>query len=521
MSANKLTGVYVITDDNLTPDETIFAQVEAALKGGAKIIQLRDKYHSDEDIKTKAKAIQSLCKKYDATFVLNDKIDMAIELQCDGLHIGKSDHHRFDEIRKEFKGVIGVSCYDDIDLAKEFQNKGADYVAFGSFYHSPTKPSSNIIPLDILSKAKQELAIPICAIGGLNQNNIDEVLSYQPDMISLISDIWQEDVEKKTNFYTNKLNTTQSTNNMVPLKNGTFLKDYKMTTLKIALEWFLNPDHLPMIAGVVSKKYEEGGINLEIIAPDEHYDGFEQLKAGEIDIHCNEPLHLFEHYYEGLKSLGCFFETRGGVMVRADRVEKLKNNEPIKITTPASNPVTNKIGFEILKRYAIKEGFELTQENVTFVETDFWHINNMKNDESFDGAWLCFYNFEGIEAEEENFDNLFIDQFISPYPNFSALEFMSTDETVAKKGEAICKFIGVTNEMAQYCQDNVEVAKAMFYEYSKEEKSDLMDKIIEDTIPRFETDIKPDSQRWLELSKFLEELDVVKLDTNQYKRIWK
>ena len=125
-----------------------------------------------------------------------------------------------------------------------------------------------------------------------------------------------------------------------------------MTKIKIALEWFLNPDHLPMIAGVVTGKYKEAGIDLEIIAPDEHYDGFEQLKSGEIDIHCNEPLHLFEHHFDGLKSMGCFFETRGGVMIRKDRVEKFKSNQPIRITTPASNDVTNKIGFEILKRYA-------------------------------------------------------------------------------------------------------------------------------------------------------------------------
>jgi putative hydroxymethylpyrimidine transport system substrate-binding protein len=294
-----------------------------------------------------------------------------------------------------------------------------------------------------------------------------------------------------------------------------------MTNLKIALEWFLNPDHLPMIAGVVTGKYKEAGIDLEIIAPDEHYDGFEQLEKGQIDLHCNEPLHLYEHYYDGLKSLGCFFETRGGVMIRADRVQKLKNNEKIKITTPASNPITNTIGFEIIKRYAQKNGFEVSKENVDFIETDFWHINNMKNDESFDGAWLCFYNFEGIEAEFENFENLFIDQFIGNHPNFSALELMTSENIIKEKGDALCKFIEVTNEMAKYCQENVEEAKAMFYEYSKEDKSELMDKIVEDTIPRFETDIKADDKRWLELAKFLEELDIVKLSEDQYNSIWK
>lgn len=290
--------------------------------------------------------------------------------------------------------------------------------------------------------------------------------------------------------------------------------------IKISLEWFLNPDHLPMVAGVFSGKYKEAGLDVEIIQPDEHYDGFEDLKSGKIDIHCNEPLHLYEHYFDGLKSLGCFFETRGGVMIREDRVEKLKANEKIKITTPASNPITNKIGFEIIKRYADKNGFTIDKENVEFVETDFWHINNMKKDESFDGAWLCFYNFEGIEAEMEGFKNLFIDQFESPYPNFSALEFMTTQETLDKKGEAICKFIEVTNEMAQYAQGHVIEAQSMYYDHSKEEKSALMDKIIEDTIPRLETDIKPDSERWRELYNFLEELELVKLTPEQYTGIW-
>jgi len=290
--------------------------------------------------------------------------------------------------------------------------------------------------------------------------------------------------------------------------------------IKIALEWFLNPDHLPMIAGVFTGKYKEAGLDVEIIQPEEHYDGFEDLKSGKIDIHCNEPLHLYEHHFDGLKSLGCFFETRGGVMIRAQRVEKLKTNQKIKITTPASNPITNKIGFEIIKRYADKNGFKIDRENVEFVETDFWHINNMQKDESFDGAWLCFYNFEGIEAKMLGFENLFIDQFESPYPNFSALELMTTQATIDKKGEAICKFLEVTNEMATYLQKNIIQAQSIYYDYTQAEKTPLMNKIIEDTVPRFETDIKADAQRWKELYTFLEELELVKLTSQEYAAIW-
>lgn len=290
--------------------------------------------------------------------------------------------------------------------------------------------------------------------------------------------------------------------------------------IKVALEWFLNPDHLPMIAGVVKGKYKEAGVVVEIIQPVEHYDGFEDLKSGKIDIHCNEPLHLYEHYFDGIKSLGCFFETRGGVMIREERVEKLRANSKIKITTPASNPVTNKIGFEIIKRYAEKNGFVIDRENVEFVESDFWHIDNMMNDESFDGAWLCFYNFEGIEAKMKGFENLFIDQYESPYPNFSALEFMSTQSVLDEKGEHICKFIEVTNEMAKYVQANPIEAQSIYYNYTKEERSELMDKIIIDSLSRLECDIKPDAQRWRELYNFLEELELVKLTQKQYDSIW-
>ena len=120
----------------------------------------------------------------------------------------------------------------------------------------------------------------------------------------------------------------------------------------------------------------------------------------------------------------------------------------------------------------------------------------------------------------EGFENLFIDQFESPYPNFSALEFMTSQETLDAKGEAICKFLEVTGEMAAYAQSHPVEATSMYYDYTKEERSTLMDKIIEDTIPRLKTDIKADSEKWRELAGFLEELDVVKLTQEQYNSIW-
>ncbi len=204
MNKDKLQGLYVITDDIFTPPQTLLAQVEQTLQGGAKIIQLRDKTSSLQEIKKTALALQQLCKVYDALFVLNDKVELAIELGLSGLHIGKSDHHRVKEIRQKFQGVLGVSCYGDIEFAKEMQDAGVDYVAFGSFFTSPTKPDSNIVPLSTIGIAKRSLEIPVCAIGGLNSENIAELMLYKPDMISLISDIWKsEDIKEKSVFYKN------------------------------------------------------------------------------------------------------------------------------------------------------------------------------------------------------------------------------------------------------------------------------------------------------------------------------
>lgn len=200
----QLEGLYVISDDKLTPKDKLFEMVESSLKGGASIVQLRDKSSSDEEIKATAIALQKLCHDYDALFVLNDKIEIAIECKLDGLHIGKSDHDRFEEIRKNFQGVIGVSCYGDIPLAKRMQDKGADYVAFGSFYVSPTKPKANIVPFSTISEAKKVLTVPVCAIGGLKRSNIQEVMDHKPDMISLVNDIWSaDDIQEQSQHYTN------------------------------------------------------------------------------------------------------------------------------------------------------------------------------------------------------------------------------------------------------------------------------------------------------------------------------
>ena len=204
MELRTLSGLYVITDDTLTPPHTMMHQVEQALQGGAKIVQYRDKTNTRLHVKEKALALEGLCKKYNATFVLNDEIELAIELGLSGLHVGKSDHHRVEEVRKKFSGYLGISCYGDVGLAKEMQDKGVDYVAFGSFFQSPTKPASAVVELEVLRLAKEELNIPVCAIGGINSKNVAQVMKHSPDMVCLISDIWtSEDIQAQSKIFSN------------------------------------------------------------------------------------------------------------------------------------------------------------------------------------------------------------------------------------------------------------------------------------------------------------------------------
>lgn len=188
---DKLSGLYVITDNSLTPNEKVLQMSKEALKGGAKIIQLRDKKNSQEIREELALKLQNLCREFNSLFVLNDDVELALKLKCDGLHIGESEYHRVAKIREEFKGVLGVSCYGDIKTALKMQDLKVDYVAFGSFFNSPTKPKSSIVPLETINEANEKLSIPTCVIGGINITNLNLFKNSKPNMVAVISDIWE------------------------------------------------------------------------------------------------------------------------------------------------------------------------------------------------------------------------------------------------------------------------------------------------------------------------------------------
>jgi len=194
--SHRLQGLYAITDEVLTPDTTVVAQVEKALQAGANIVQYRNKNADDAQIEAVCRELLSLCQEYDVPFIIDDRPHLAHKIKADGLHIGKNDGP-LSEARAIFPhGIIGVSCYGSIRKAKEAQEEGADYVAFGSFFPSPTKPKSGIISMSVIQKAKEALDIPVCVIGGINSSNIHEIAAHKPDMISVVNDIFNGDIKR-------------------------------------------------------------------------------------------------------------------------------------------------------------------------------------------------------------------------------------------------------------------------------------------------------------------------------------
>lgn len=189
--ANVLKGLYVITDSALIPDNEFSVKVAAALRGGARIVQYRDKRDAP-DLRLKlASEMVHLCREYGAVSIINDDIELAAMVNADGVHIGKDDVSL--NLARERLGqgaIIGVSCYNRLDLALEAEQQGADYVAFGTFFPSRTKPNTVPASLELLRQAKAKLAIPVCAIGGITSMNAAPLIAAGVDMTAVISDVF-------------------------------------------------------------------------------------------------------------------------------------------------------------------------------------------------------------------------------------------------------------------------------------------------------------------------------------------
>ena len=183
--------IYAISDDILMPENLALEYAREILEYGVKFFQFRSK----KAVKNEklASEILNLCEKFGAKFIVNDDVKFAKKIGAKAVHLGKDDEgikEAFEILGKD--AYVGVSCYNDINLATNAAKNGASYVAFGSVFVSPTKPNAPKCGLEVVKEAKQILNLPVCVIGGINETNIGSLSHAKPDLIAVISAIYKD-----------------------------------------------------------------------------------------------------------------------------------------------------------------------------------------------------------------------------------------------------------------------------------------------------------------------------------------
>lgn len=187
----KLRGLYVITDTHLIPRAHFAATVEAAVRGGATMVQLREKETPPDEMIRLGRELLAVTRRYGALLIVNDHPAVAREIGADGVHVGRDDPPVAEA--RALLGpdvIIGASCYGELDRAVAAEQAGADYVAFGTPFPSPTKPKRTDISLEIFQEARRRVHVPIFAIGGITLANAQQVIDAGADGIAVVSGVF-------------------------------------------------------------------------------------------------------------------------------------------------------------------------------------------------------------------------------------------------------------------------------------------------------------------------------------------
>lgn len=168
------------------PAELLQLKAEAALRGGCRLIQYRDKSANAAKRLVEARQLLCLCKRYNALFIINDDIDLALNIAADGVHLGQGDASiSLARQRLGNDAIIGITCHDNLMLAQEAVSAGADYVAFGRFFNSNTKPDAKAAPLALIQTARLQISVPIVVIGGIYRDNAQQLIANGCDSIAI------------------------------------------------------------------------------------------------------------------------------------------------------------------------------------------------------------------------------------------------------------------------------------------------------------------------------------------------
>jgi len=195
-----LRGLYAITPcssiQSLSTSE-LLARTRQVLEGGARIIQYREKQHPAELQQEQASEIKLLCEEFGVTLLINDDVSLAESIEAEGVHLGRDDAS-IEEARRRLgrEAIVGISCYNQLDLAQQAEQQGADYVAFGRFFPSSSKPDAVRADEALLKQALSELSIPVACIGGITADNAKLLVSAGADMLAVIEGVFGNDSGK-------------------------------------------------------------------------------------------------------------------------------------------------------------------------------------------------------------------------------------------------------------------------------------------------------------------------------------
>ena len=187
-----MTQIYLISPPQIILSEFVVSLKNALSTNFVPVFQLRLKEYSQPDVAKIAKQIQKVCKDYNCQLILNDYPNIALDLELDGVHLGKDDA-KIAEVRKQVPDyfTIGASCYNSKHRAMQAGEDGANYLAFGAFFPTTTKKIEYYADVDLLQWATELLNLPIVAIGGINTNNCASLVANKADFLAVISFVWQ------------------------------------------------------------------------------------------------------------------------------------------------------------------------------------------------------------------------------------------------------------------------------------------------------------------------------------------
>lgn len=193
-AAGSVRGLYAITDTTRHRGGTLLARVEDVLRGGAAVIQYRDKSDDAPRRRQEAAALQRLCREHGALFVVNDDVELAAAVAAPAVHLGRDDPDLASARQRLGTGVmLGVSCYGSLERADALAAAGADYLAFGRAYPSPTKPDAAPVAWQTLAAAVERYRQPVVAIGGITADNAAPLVALGIDAVAVISGVFAVD----------------------------------------------------------------------------------------------------------------------------------------------------------------------------------------------------------------------------------------------------------------------------------------------------------------------------------------